>query len=130
MLNTSGTTRSQDSAVTQAPDSIRQKIARPCADRVTLLNIMPLFHIQGLSGSVAPLSGGGSVGAPGFNALKFWRGKRQNQPGHGGADNAPGILSVRKKVVSSSHPMADRSSSASLPVPVFNQRRRLWLSGD
>ena len=95
------------------------------ADRC--LNIMPLFHIHGLvAAMLASSRGGGSVFCtPGFNALKFFAldGGGEAQLVHGGAHHAPGDPRARRRneEIIKAHPLRFiRSSSASLPVPVFH----------
>jgi acyl-CoA synthetase (AMP-forming)/AMP-acid ligase II len=90
------------------------------------LNIMPLFHIHGLMAAVlASLAGGGSVYCtPGFNALKFFGWMEEARPTWYTAVPTmhQAILSraERHREVIARHPLRFvRSSSASLPVPVF-----------
>ena len=92
------------------------------------LNIMPLFHIHGLVAAVlATLSGGGSVFCTsGFNALKFFGWLEESKPTWYTAVPTmhQAILSraERNVIVIKANPLRlIRSSSASLPVPVFNQ---------
>ena len=95
------------------------------ADRC--LNIMPLFHIHGLVAAVlASLAAGGSVFcAPGFNALKFFGQMEEAKTNWYTAVPTmhQAILSRagRNESIIKSHPLRFiRSSSASLPVPVFH----------
>jgi oxalate---CoA ligase len=98
------------------------------SDMDRCLNIMPLFHIHGLVAAVlATLSSGGSVYCtPGFNALKFFAQLEEARPSWYTAVPTMHqiILSRADKnagVISSNPLRFIRSSSASLPVPVFMQ---------
>ena len=132
VLHTSGTTsRPKIVPLTQAnlmasANNIARTLRLISADRC--LNIMPLFHIHGLVAAVlATLSGGGSVFCtPGFNALKFFGWLEEAKPTWYTAVPTmhQAILSRAESnvVVIKAHPLRlIRSSSASLPVPVFNQ---------
>ncbi|WP_421696633.1 acyl--CoA ligase [Aestuariivirga sp.] len=91
------------------------------------LNIMPLFHIHGLVAAIlATLAAGGSVFAtPGFNALKFFGWMEEAHPSWYTA--VPTMHQTilqraeRNHAIIASNPLRFiRSSSASLPVPVFH----------
>ena len=91
------------------------------------LNIMPLFHIHGLVAAIlASLHAGASVYCtPGFNALKFFSWMEDAKPTWYTAVPTmhQAILSrvERNAAVIKSNPLRFiRSSSASLPVPVFH----------
>ena len=91
------------------------------------LNIMPLFHIHGLVAAIlATLCAGGSVFAtPGFNALKFFGWMEEARPSWYTAvptmHQAILARAERNADVIKAHPLRFiRSSSASLPVPVFH----------
>ena len=91
------------------------------------LNIMPLFHIHGLVAAVlASLHAGASVFcAPGFNALKFFGWMEEARPTWYTAVPTmhQAILSraTRNAEIIKANPLKFiRSSSASLPVPVFH----------
>ena len=97
------------------------------------LNIMPLFHIHGLVAAVlASLSAGGSVFCtPGFNALKFFNWMVEAKPTWYTA--VPTMHQTilaraeRNSEIIASHPLRFiRSSSASLPAPVFEQMERTF----
>ncbi len=132
VLHTSGTTSRPkivpltQGNLTASASNVAHTLRLICADRC--LNIMPLFHIHGLVAAVlATLSGGGSVFCtPGFNALKFFGWLEESKPTWYTAVPTmhQAILSraERNVVVIKAHPLRlIRSSSASLPVPVFNQ---------
>jgi acyl-CoA synthetase (AMP-forming)/AMP-acid ligase II len=92
------------------------------------LNIMPLFHIHGLVAAIlASLAAGGSVFCTsGFNALKFFAWLEEAKPTWYTAVPTmhQAILSRagRNASVIAANPLRFvRSSSASLPVAVFNQ---------
>ncbi len=132
VLHTSGTTsRPKIVPLTQAnlvasANNIAKTLRLENADRC--LNIMPLFHIHGLVAAVlATLSAGGSVYCTGgFNALKFFAQIDAAKPTWYTAVPTmhQAILSraERNEVIITSNPLRFiRSSSASLPVPVFNQ---------
>ena len=91
------------------------------------LNIMPLFHIHGLVAAVlASLHAGACVFcAPGFNALKFFGWMEEARPTWYTAVPTmhQAILSraTRNAEIIKANPLKFiRSSSASLPVPVFH----------
>ena len=97
------------------------------------LNIMPLFHIHGLVAAVlASLAAGGSVFCtPGFNALKFFAWMVEAKPTWYTAVPTmhQTILarSERNAEVIAAHPLRFiRSSSASLPAPVFAEMERVF----
>jgi oxalate---CoA ligase len=132
VLHTSGTTSKPkivpltQGNLTASANNIAKTLRLIKVDRC--LNIMPLFHIHGLVAAVlATLSGGGSVYCtPGFNALKFFGWLEQAKPTWYTAVPTmhQAILSrvERNVIVIKSNPLRlIRSSSASLPVPVFNQ---------
>jgi acyl-CoA synthetase (AMP-forming)/AMP-acid ligase II len=96
------------------------------ADRC--LNIMPLFHIHGLVAAIlASLAAGGSISCtPGFNALKFFAWMNEAKPTWYTAVPTmhQAILSRagRNRDIIAANPMRFiRSSSASLPIPVFHE---------
>lgn len=131
VLHTSGTTsRPKIVPLTHAnllasANNIRNTLRLDEADRC--LNIMPLFHIHGLVAAIlATLSAGGSVFAtPGFNALKFFGLLEEAKPSWYTA-----VPTMHQAILSRAGRNADviranplrfiRSSSASLPVPVFH----------
>jgi acyl-CoA synthetase (AMP-forming)/AMP-acid ligase II len=105
---------------------IRDTLQLTSRDRC--LNIMPLFHIHGLVAAIlASLSAGGSVFAtPGFNALKFFSWMDEAEPTWYTAvptmHQAILARAERNADVIARHPLRFiRSSSASLPAPVFHQ---------
>jgi acyl-CoA synthetase (AMP-forming)/AMP-acid ligase II len=132
VLHTSGTT-SRPKIVPLAHKNvcasaahIRQTLALTAEDRC--LNVMPLFHIHGLMAAVlASFSAGASVFCtPGFNALQFFAWLAESQASwytavptmhqtilDRAARNTEIIEAARLRFV--------RSSSASLPPPVFNE---------
>jgi len=131
VLHTSGTTsRPKIVPLTHAnllasANNIRATLRLTAADRC--LNIMPLFHIHGLVAAIlATLSAGASVFAtPGFNALKFFGWMEEAKPTWYTAVPTmhQAILSraERNAEIIRAHPLRFiRSSSASLPVPVFH----------
>lgn len=101
------------------------------ADRC--LNIMPLFHIHGLVAAIlASLSAGGSVFCtPGFNALKVFGWMEEARPSWYTA-----VPTMHQAILARVERNADvikanplrfiRSSSASLPVPVFQQLEKIF----
>ena len=132
VLHTSGTTSRPkivpltQGNLTASASNVARTLRLISADRC--LNIMPLFHIHGLVAAVlATLSGGGSVFCtPGFNALKFFGWLEEAKPTWYTAVPTmhQAILSraERNAVVIKACPLRlIRSSSASLPIPVFNQ---------
>ncbi|MFN4141450.1 acyl--CoA ligase [Aestuariivirga sp.] len=131
VLHTSGTTsRPKIVPLTHAnllasAGNIRNTLRLTEADRC--LNIMPLFHIHGLVAAIlATLSAGGSVFAtPGFNALKFFSWMDEARPSWYTAvptmHQAILARAERNEEVIKANPLRFiRSSSASLPVPVFH----------
>jgi acyl-CoA synthetase (AMP-forming)/AMP-acid ligase II len=131
VLHTSGTTsRPKIVPLTHAnllasANNIRNTLRLAGSDRC--LNIMPLFHIHGLVAAIlASLSAGGSVFAtPGFNALKFFAWMEEAKPTWYTAvptmHQAILARAQRNADIIRAHPLRFiRSSSASLPVPVFH----------
>ncbi len=131
VLHTSGTTsRPKIVPLTQgnllaSAGNIAKTLHLTSTDRC--MNIMPLFHIHGLVAALlATLSSGGSVYCtPGFNALKFFGQLEEARPTWYTAVPTmhQAILSraERNATVIKAHLLRFiRSSSASLPVPVFN----------
>ena len=131
VLHTSGTTsRPKIVPLTHAnllasASNIRNTLQLTERDRC--LNIMPLFHIHGLMAAVlATLTAGGSVFAtPGFNALKFFGWIDEAHPSWYTAVPTmhQAILqrAERNAEIIKANPLRFiRSSSASLPVPVFH----------
>jgi acyl-CoA synthetase (AMP-forming)/AMP-acid ligase II len=111
--------------------NIAGTLALSPADRC--LNIMPLFHIHGLVAAIlASLHAGGSVFCtPGFNALKFFAWMEEAGPTWYTAVPTmhQAILSraERNRQVIEANPLRFiRSSSASLPVPVFEQLEKTF----
>jgi oxalate---CoA ligase len=131
VLHTSGTTsRPKIVPLTHAnllasANNIRITLRLTEADRC--LNIMPLFHIHGLVAAIlASLAAGGSVFCtPGFNALKFFGWMEEARPSWYTA-----VPTMHQTILSRADRNAEvikaqplrfiRSSSASLPVPVFH----------
>ena len=131
VLHTSGTTsRPKIVPLTHAnliasANNIRGTLRLTEADRC--LNIMPLFHIHGLVAAVlATFAAGGSVFATqGFNALKFFAQLEEAKPSWYTAvptmHQAILARAGRNEDIIKAHPLRFiRSSSASLPVPVFH----------
>ena len=131
VLHTSGTTsRPKIVPLTHAnllasANNIRHTLRLTESDRC--LNIMPLFHIHGLVAAIlATLSAGGSIFATGgFNVLKFFAQVEEARPSWYTAvptmHQAILARAERNADVIASHPLRFiRSSSASLPVPVFH----------
>jgi acyl-CoA synthetase (AMP-forming)/AMP-acid ligase II len=130
VLHTSGTTsRPKIVPLTHAnllasANNIRATLRLAQADRC--LNIMPLFHIHGLVAAIlASLAAGGSVFASqGFNALKFFALVEEARPSWYTAvptmHQAILARAERNAEIIKANPLRFiRSSSASLPVPVF-----------
>ncbi|MCA3556059.1 acyl--CoA ligase [Aestuariivirga sp.] len=131
VLHTSGTTsRPKIVPLTHAnllasANNIRNTLQLTEADRC--LNIMPLFHIHGLVAAIlATLAAGASVFAtPGFNALKFFGQMEEARPTW-----VTAVPTMHQAILARAGRNADiikanplrfiRSSSASLPVPVFH----------
>ena len=97
------------------------------------LNIMPLFHIHGLVAAIlATLTAGGAVTCtPGFNGLKFFGWIEETKPTWYTAVPTmhQAILSraERNPATIAAHPLRFiRSSSASLPAPVFHELERVF----
>ncbi len=137
VLHTSGTTsRPKIVPLTHtnllaSAGSIRKTLVLTNTDRC--VNIMPLFHIHGLVAAIlATLSAGASVCCtPGFNALKFFGWFDEAAPTWYTAVPTmhQAILSraERNDEVIKRHPLRFiRSSSASLPVPVFHQLEKTF----
>ena len=131
VLHTSGTTsRPKIVPLTHgnllaSANNIRSTLRLTESDRC--LNIMPLFHIHGLVAAIlATLDAGGSVFAtPGFNALKFFAWMEEAKPTWYTAvptmHQAILARADRNQDVIKANPLRFiRSSSASLPVPVFH----------
>jgi acyl-CoA synthetase (AMP-forming)/AMP-acid ligase II len=131
VLHTSGTTsRPKIVPLTHAnllasANNIRSTLRLTVADRC--LNIMPLFHIHGLVAAIlASLAAGGSIYATGgFNALRFFAELGEARPTWVTAvptmHQAILARAERNRDVIVAHPLRFiRSSSASLPVPVFH----------
>ena len=131
VLHTSGTTsRPKIVPLTHAnllasANNIRGTLRLTEADRC--LSIKPLFHIHGLVASIlASLAAGGSIFATaGFNALRFFAQMEEARPTWYTAvptmHQAILARAERNADVIRSHPLRFiRSSSASLPVPVFH----------
>ncbi|MBC8036178.1 MAG: AMP-binding protein [Rhizobiales bacterium] len=132
VLHTSGTTsRPKIVPLTHAnllasAANIKRTLQLTAQDRC--LNIMPLFHIHGLVAAIlASLAAGGSVFCtPGFNALKFFAWMEEAAPTWYTAVPTmhQAILSRaerNERVIAATPLRFIRSSSASLPAPVFNQ---------
>lgn len=131
VLHTSGTTsRPKIVPLTHAnllasAGNIRSTLRLTPADRC--LNIMPLFHIHGLVAAIlASLAAGASVFAtPGFNALKFFGWLEEAKPSWYTAvptmHQAILARAERNQEAITANPLRFiRSSSASLPAPVFH----------
>jgi len=110
---------------------IKRTLALSPSDRC--LNIMPLFHIHGLVAAVlASLSAGGSVFCtPGFNALRFfgWMGEAKPTWYTAVPTMHQAILAraERNAEVIAANPLRFiRSSSASLPAPVFHELEKAF----
>jgi acyl-CoA synthetase (AMP-forming)/AMP-acid ligase II len=130
VMHTSGTTARpklvllSTANLLASAQNIRRSLRLSPADRG--LNIMPLFHIHGLvAGLLAPLAAGGSIFCtPGFNALKFF-----GWLAGSGATWFTGVPTMHQAILAradrnrdiiAAHPLRFiRSSSASLPAPVF-----------
>lgn len=137
VLHTSGTTsRPKIVPLTHAnliasAGNIVRTLKLTDADRC--LNIMPLFHIHGLVAAIlASLAAGGSAFCtPGFNALKFFGWMEESKPSWYTAVPTmhQAILqrAERNAQTIATHPLRFiRSSSASLPVPVFHALERAF----
>lgn len=132
VLHTSGTTSrpkivplSHSNLIASAGNIVRT-LNLTASDRC--LNIMPLFHIHGLVAAIlASLHAGGSTYCtPGFNALKFFSWMEEAKPSWYTAVPTmhQAILSraERNQATIAANPLRFiRSSSASLPAPVFAQ---------
>lgn len=111
--------------------NIRATLRLTADDRC--LNIMPLFHIHGLVAAIlASLSAGAAVCCtPGFNALRFFGWMEEARPTWYTAVPTmhQAILdrAERNAEVIRAYPLRFiRSSSASLPVPVFHALERTF----
>ena len=131
VLHTSGTTsRPKIVPLTHgnliaSANNIRNTLRLTQADRC--LNIMPLFHIHGLVAAIlASLAAGGSIYATGgFNALRFFAELGEARPSWYTAvptmHQAILARAERNVEIIKANPLRFiRSSSASLPVPVFH----------
>ncbi len=131
VLHTSGTT-SRPKIVPLTANNLSTS-ARNVAESLSLnerdicLNIMPLFHIHGLVGAVLSsfYSGGCVICTQGFNILRFFRWLKKFQPTWYTAVPTmhQAILDRAKRnkdIVRMNTLRFVRSSSASLPVPVFH----------
>lgn len=137
VLHTSGTTSkpkivplSHTNLLTSAANIVATLKLGP-SDRC--LNIMPLFHIHGLVAAVlASLSAGGSVFCtPGFNALKFfsWMNEAKSTWYTAVPTMHQAILarsSGNAELIAANRLRFIRSSSASLPSPVFAEMERVF----
>ena len=133
VLHTSGTTSRpkivplRHRNLVASAKNIAGSLALTSADRS--LTVMPLFHIHGImSGLLAPLSVGGSViCTPGFDAFGFHRWVDELKPTYYSA-----VPTMHQMVLARAHGPRPttlrfvRSSSASLPPPVFESLRRLF----
>ncbi|MFT3989672.1 acyl--CoA ligase [Aestuariivirga sp.] len=137
VLHTSGTTsRPKIVPLTHgnllaSASHIKLTLALSPADRC--LNIMPLFHIHGLVAAIlASLSAGGSVFCtPGFNALKFFGWMAEAKPTWYTAvptmHQAILARADRNRDAIAANPLRFiRSSSASLPAPVFHELEKAF----
>ncbi len=137
VLHTSGTTSRPKivplthSNLLASARNIKSTLLLSEADRC--LNIMPLFHIHGLVAAIlATLSAGGSVFCtPGFNALKFFAWMEEAKPSWYTAvptmHQAILARAARNENVIKANPLRFiRSSSASLPIPVFHQLESIF----
>lgn len=133
VLHTSGTTSRpkivplRHRNLTASARNIAGSLELTSADRS--LNVMPLFHIHGImAGLLAPLSVGGSVIAtPGFDAFRFHRWVDELEPTYYSA--VPTMHQMVLARAPEPRPTSlrfVRSSSASLPPPVFERLRRLF----
>jgi acyl-CoA synthetase (AMP-forming)/AMP-acid ligase II len=137
VLHTSGTTsRPKIVPLTQrnvcaSAGHIRDTLNLTAADRG--LNIMPLFHIHGLIGSVlSTLAAGGSVFCtPGFNALKFFAWMDEAKPTWYTAvptmHQAILARAANNRETIARHPLRFiRSSSSSLPPQVLHELEQVF----
>ena len=137
VLHTSGTT-SRPKIVPLTSDNIcvsARNIARTLklTDQDCYLNIMPLFHIHGLiAGVLATLESGGTMFcSSGFDALRFFSLMGDLKPTWFSAVPTmhQAILSRaerNKKIIENSRLKFIRSSSASLPVVVFEALEKVF----
>ena len=133
VLHTSGTTSRpkivplRQRNLARSATNIAASLQLTAADRS--LNVMPLFHIHGImAGLLAPLSAGGSIiCAPSFDAFKFHRWLDELQPTYYSA-----VPTMHQMVLARAPERRRttlrfvRSSSASLPRPVFDGLRELF----
>lgn len=137
LLHTSGTTsRPKIVPLTEAnlchsALHIARTLELTPADRC--LSIMPQFHIHGLlAATLAPLSAGGSISCPpGFDALQFLRWLESEKPTWYTA-----VPTMHQTILARARRNPDaaraaglrflRSSSASLPPPVFHELEALF----
>ena len=137
VLHTSGTTSRpklvplRHSNLVYSAQNIAQTLNLEPRDRS--LNVMPLFHIHGLlAGLLAPLSAGGSVvTTEGFDAFSFFSQLERFRPTFYSA-----VPTMHQMVLSRSKSYRDlaaesglrfvRSSSASLPPPVYEELLNLF----
>lgn len=132
ILHTSGTTSRpkivplSHANLTASARNIAASLQLTAADRC--LNVMPLFHIHGLSAAIlASLGAGGSTFCtPGFNALKFFGWLAEAQPSWYTAvptmHQAVLQRAARSRSVIEAQPLRFiRSCSAALPVPVLHE---------
>ncbi|MBO0692357.1 MAG: AMP-binding protein [Acidimicrobiaceae bacterium] len=133
VLHTSGTTSRpkivplRHRNLTASARNIAESLRLTPADRS--LNVMPLFHIHGImAGLLAPLSVGGSViCTPGFDAFGFHRWVDELKPTYYSAvPTMHQMVLARAPEPRRSTLRFVRSSSASLPPPVFESLRRLF----
>jgi acyl-CoA synthetase (AMP-forming)/AMP-acid ligase II/acetyltransferase-like isoleucine patch superfamily enzyme len=137
VLHTSGTTSRPKIVplthlnICSSGNNIAQTLNLTSSDRC--LNVMPLFHIHGLIGALtASLSAGGSViCTPGFEASRFFDWLAEFNPSWYTA--VPTIHQAILAQAKSQPRELDtcalrfvRSSSASLPVPVFEELQRVF----
>ena len=137
VLHTSGTTSRpkivplSHANLLASAANIRRTLHLTGKDRC--LNIMPLFHIHGLVAAIlASLAAGGSVFCtPGFNGLKFFALMEEARPTWYTA-----VPTMHQTILTRAERNAEviranplrfiRSSSASLPVPVFHALERIF----
>jgi acyl-CoA synthetase (AMP-forming)/AMP-acid ligase II len=137
VLHTSGTTSrpkivplSHANLIASAGNIVRT-LNLTAGDRC--LNIMPLFHIHGLVAAILAIfhAGGSTYCTPGFNALKFFSWMEEAKPSWYTAVPTmhQAILSraERNQATIAANPLRFiRSSSASLPAPVFAQLEKTF----
>ncbi|MBM3519419.1 MAG: AMP-binding protein [Alphaproteobacteria bacterium] len=137
ILHTSGTT-SRPKIVPLSHDNLNASASNigrtlALAARDRCLNIMPLFHIHGLVAALlASFAAGASVYCtPGFNALKFFAWMEEARPSWYTAvptmHQAILARAERNREIIAANPLRFiRSSSASLPAPVFHQLEKIF----